>query len=125
MTTLKPLKPNSYEVMDGATVLGTVRRVTVRQLGRDVLRWKTAAPGQAESEVNHVTQQGAIDSLKPKPQSPRRSPALVSVVFKLQRTSRDAVDQLATETRVRKSEYLREAIADLLAKHAEELDGTP
>lgn len=125
MTTLKPLKPDSYEVMDGATVLGTVRRVTVRQLGRNVLRWRAAAPGQAESEENHFTQQGAVDSLKPKPQALRRNPTLVSVVFKLPRTSRDAVDQLATATRVRKSEYLREAIADLLAKHAGEVDGTP
>jgi hypothetical protein len=125
MTSLKPLKPNSYEVMDGSTVLGTVRRVTVRQVGRNVLRWRAAAPGQAESEENHFTQQEAIDSLKPKPQTPRRSPTLVSVVFRLPRTSSDALNHLAQDTRVRKSEYLREAISDVLAKHSAKSDGTP
>lgn len=56
---------------------------------------------------------------------------LVSVVFRLPRAKSDAVDALAKETRIRRSEFLREAIADVLRKHgveashAEKLDGAP
>lgn len=44
---------------------------------------------------------------------------LTSVVFRLPRRSFDALQRLSRATRVRQSEYLREAIADLLRKYPE------
>lgn len=46
---------------------------------------------------------------------------LLSVVFRLERRRLAAVKELAEKTRIRQSEYLREAIADLLKKHEEAL----
>lgn len=42
---------------------------------------------------------------------------LVSVVFRLPRDRMECLKELSRETRVRQSEYLREAIADLLEKY--------
>jgi predicted DNA-binding protein len=42
---------------------------------------------------------------------------LVSVVFRLPREKSEAVNDLTKATRVPRSEYLREAIADVLKKH--------
>jgi predicted DNA-binding protein len=42
---------------------------------------------------------------------------LTSVVFRLNRDRLDSLKDLSKETRVRQSEYLREAINDLLAKY--------
>jgi predicted DNA-binding protein len=67
-----------------------------------------------------------VSAPKPTPSGLYASPVkLVDVVMRLPRWKRDALDKLAADTRVRKSEYLREAIADVLAKHAEKLDGAP
>jgi len=46
---------------------------------------------------------------------------LTSVVFRLQRDRLDALKELSRSTRVRQSEYLREAISDLLGKYEESL----
>jgi len=46
---------------------------------------------------------------------------LTSVVFRLQRDRLDALKELSRHTRVRQSEYLREAISDLLGKYEERL----
>lgn len=61
---------------------------------------------------------------RPRAGEPRAS-GLRSVVMRLPREANAALDALAKDTRVRKSEYLREAIADLLSKHAEKVDGAP
>ena len=45
------------------------------------------------------------------------SPRLTSVVFRLTRDRLEALKTLSRATRIRQSEYLREAIADVLAKH--------
>jgi predicted DNA-binding protein len=45
------------------------------------------------------------------------SPRLTSVVFRLTRERLEALKTLSRATRIRQSEYLREAIADVLAKH--------
>jgi|GEM_PF-1491769 len=42
---------------------------------------------------------------------------LLSVVFRLNETKLHSLKQLAQKTRIRQSEYLREAIADLLSKY--------
>lgn len=42
---------------------------------------------------------------------------LTSVVFRLSREKLEALKALSRATRIRQSEYLREAIADLLAKY--------
>lgn len=55
-------------------------------------------------------------SIRPTPESPR----LKSVVFRLPKSKHEAVKQLSKRTRIRKSEYMREAIADLLKKHGVE-----
>jgi hypothetical protein len=47
---------------------------------------------------------------------------LTSVVFRLDREKLDALKDLSRSTRIRQSEYLREAIADLLEKYSGELD---
>ena len=46
---------------------------------------------------------------------------LTSVVFRLNREKLDALKDLSRETRVRQSEYLREAISDLLTKYEDRL----
>lgn len=42
---------------------------------------------------------------------------LTSVVFRLSREKLDALKDLSRATRIRQSEYLREAISDLLEKY--------
>ena len=44
-------------------------------------------------------------------------PRLTSLVFRLHRSRLDALKRLSRETRIRQSEYLREAISDLLEKY--------
>lgn len=46
---------------------------------------------------------------------------LTSVVFRLNRDRLDALKELSKETRIRQSEYLREAISDLLEKYEDRL----
>jgi len=46
---------------------------------------------------------------------------LTSVVFRLSRERLELLKDLSKETRVRQSEYLREAITDLLEKYSEKL----
>ncbi|MBM7117179.1 ribbon-helix-helix domain-containing protein [[Archangium] primigenium] len=45
------------------------------------------------------------------------NPRLTSVVFRLNREKLDALKELSRSTRIRQSEYLREAITDLLTKY--------
>jgi Ribbon-helix-helix domain len=45
------------------------------------------------------------------------TPRLTSVVFRPTRDRLEALKSLSRATRIRQSEYLREAIADVLAKH--------
>ncbi len=49
---------------------------------------------------------------------------LTSVVFRLGRDRLELLKGLSKETRIRQSEYLREAISDLLLKHDACLDDT-
>lgn len=49
------------------------------------------------------------------------NPRLTSVVFRLNREKLDALKELSRSTRIRQSEYLREAISDLLTKYEENL----
>ena len=49
------------------------------------------------------------------------NPRLTSVVFRLNREKLDALKELSRTTRIRQSEYLREAISDLLTKYEEQL----
>ncbi len=49
------------------------------------------------------------------------SPRLTSLVFRLQRDRLDALKELSRSTRIRQSEYLREAIDDLLGKYEEKM----
>jgi predicted DNA-binding protein len=44
---------------------------------------------------------------------------LTSIVFRLNRDRLDALKELSRSTRIRQSEYLREAISDLLGKYDE------
>jgi len=46
---------------------------------------------------------------------------LTSLVFRLQANRLDALKELSRATRIRQSEYLREAITDLLEKYEEKL----
>ena len=46
---------------------------------------------------------------------------LTSVVFRLNRDRLDMLKDLSKETRIRQSEYLREAISDLIGKYEEKL----
>ncbi len=46
---------------------------------------------------------------------------LTSVVFRLNRERLDSLKDLSRSTRIRQSEYLREAIGDLLEKYEEKL----
>lgn len=48
-------------------------------------------------------------------------PTLVSLVFRIDKEKLDAVKALAKDTRITQSNYLREAVADVLMKHADEL----
>jgi predicted DNA-binding protein len=45
------------------------------------------------------------------------SSRLTSIVFRLQKDRLEALKELSRETRIRQSEYLREAIGDLLEKY--------
>ncbi|MFZ5468389.1 MAG: ribbon-helix-helix domain-containing protein [Myxococcota bacterium] len=49
------------------------------------------------------------------------SSRLTSVVFRLNRDRLDALKELSRSTRIRQSEYLREAIGDLIGKYDERL----
>lgn len=49
------------------------------------------------------------------------SPRLTSLVFRLQRDRLDALKELSRSTRIRQSEYLREAITDLLEKYEDRI----
>ena len=49
------------------------------------------------------------------------NPRLTSVVFRLQRVKLDTLKDLSRSTRIRQSEYLREAISDLLEKYEDRL----
>ncbi|HVE86682.1 MAG TPA: ribbon-helix-helix domain-containing protein [Myxococcales bacterium] len=49
------------------------------------------------------------------------SPRLTSLVFRLQADRLDALKELSRTTRIRQSEYLREAITDLLEKYESRL----
>lgn len=49
------------------------------------------------------------------------NPRLTSVVFRLHREKLDALKELSKSTRIRQSEYLREAISDLLTKYEDRL----
>jgi predicted DNA-binding protein len=49
------------------------------------------------------------------------NPRLTSVVFRLNREKLDALKDLSRSTRIRQSEYLREAISDLLTKYEDRL----
>ncbi|MCL2625620.1 MAG: ribbon-helix-helix domain-containing protein [Cystobacterineae bacterium] len=48
---------------------------------------------------------------------------LLSVVFRLNDVKLRSLKQLAQRTRIRQSEYLREAIADLLSKYDDKRRG--
>jgi predicted DNA-binding protein len=49
-----------------------------------------------------------------------QSSKLQSIVFRLTREKLDALKDLSRSTRIRQSEYLREAIEDLLGKYEDE-----
>ncbi|XXF75037.1 ribbon-helix-helix domain-containing protein [Myxococcaceae bacterium GXIMD 01537] len=49
------------------------------------------------------------------------NPRLTSVVFRLHREKLDSLKDLSKSTRIRQSEYLREAISDLLSKYEDRL----
>lgn len=46
---------------------------------------------------------------------------LTSVVFRLNRDRLELLKELSKETRIRQSEYLREAISDLLEKYQDRI----
>ncbi len=46
---------------------------------------------------------------------------LLSLVFRLERSKLEALKDLSKTTRIRQSEYLREAISDLLAKYHDQM----
>ena len=50
------------------------------------------------------------------------TPRLTSVVFRLTRDRLEALKTLSRATRIRQSEYLREAISDLLDKYEEKIE---
>jgi predicted DNA-binding protein len=50
-----------------------------------------------------------------------QGPRLQSIVFRLTRDKLEALKDLSRSTRIRQSEYLREAITDLLGKYDERL----
>jgi Arc/MetJ-type ribon-helix-helix transcriptional regulator len=47
---------------------------------------------------------------------------LVDLVFRIPRAHREALRELTKRTRIRNSEFLREALADLLAKYEQDLE---
>lgn len=49
------------------------------------------------------------------------NPRLTSVVFRLSKDRLETLKDLSRETRIRQSEYLREAIGDLLEKYEDRL----
>ena len=49
-------------------------------------------------------------------------PRLTSVVFRLNKDRLETLKELSKATRIRQSEYLREAISDLLEKYEERLE---
>jgi len=49
------------------------------------------------------------------------NPRLTSVVFRLHKDRLETLKDLSRETRIRQSEYLREAIGDLLEKYEDRL----
>jgi predicted DNA-binding protein len=49
------------------------------------------------------------------------TPRLTSVVFRLNREKLESLKELSRGTRIRQSEYLREAISDLLEKYEDRL----
>ena len=51
-----------------------------------------------------------------------QTPRLTSVVFRLNKDKLESLKDLSKSTRVRQSEYLREAISDLLEKYENRLD---
>lgn len=61
--------------------------------------------------------------------SNRNAEQLVSVVFRLERGKLERLRAIAAASRIRQSEFLREAIADVLAKHdkapSHPLEGPP
>jgi predicted DNA-binding protein len=50
------------------------------------------------------------------------TPRLTSVVFRLGRDRLESLKELSKSTRIRQSEYLREAISDLLEKYEEKIE---
>jgi predicted DNA-binding protein len=50
------------------------------------------------------------------------TPRLTSVVFRLSKDKLDTLKDLSRATRIRQSEYLREAISDLLEKYEDRSD---
>jgi predicted DNA-binding protein len=50
------------------------------------------------------------------------NPRLTSVVFRLHRERLEALKELCRSTRIRQSEYLREAISDLLEKYEDRIN---
>jgi predicted DNA-binding protein len=50
------------------------------------------------------------------------NPRLTSVVFRLNRERLESLKDLSKTTRIRQSEYLREAISDLLEKYEAKLE---
>jgi predicted DNA-binding protein len=50
------------------------------------------------------------------------TPRLTSVVFRLGRDRLESLKELSKNTRIRQSEYLREAINDLLEKYEEKIE---
>jgi predicted DNA-binding protein len=50
------------------------------------------------------------------------TPRLTSVVFRLNRDRLESLKELSKATRIRQSEYLREAISDLLEKYEERFE---
>lgn len=49
------------------------------------------------------------------------NPRLTSVVFRLNRERLESLKELSKSTRIRQSEYLREAISDLLEKYDDQM----
>jgi predicted DNA-binding protein len=49
------------------------------------------------------------------------NPRLTSVVFRLNRDRLESLKELSKATRIRQSEYLREAISDLLEKYDDQM----
>lgn len=49
------------------------------------------------------------------------TPRLTSIVFRLNRERLESLKELSKSTRIRQSEYLREAISDLLEKYDDQM----